>query len=293
MTPGRAGPRGGPGSRRPHARIPGAADPRGGPPASVNPLSHLRIPPPGVSTRWYREFFRDPEWLTSLGTSVRVALLTTALALVLGVLAALGPGAARRAPPPGVHRARPGASDRPGHHDQRRPLLRGTACGSRRHDARDGGRPRADGASVRGAERRRVSPRPRSDAPTGRGGAGRLPVACVPHRDPAPDPARRGRRRRVRLHHLVRRDRHLHLPGRRGRQDAPGQDVGGHPRGDHARSRRWPRPCSWPSPSSSSGWCAAWAPGRAKRPRERRRGDPVRRGRASTSARWRRSGPRT
>ena len=59
-------------------------------PASVNPLSHLRIPPPGVSTRWYREFFRDPEWLTALGTSVRVALLTTALALVLGVLAALG-----------------------------------------------------------------------------------------------------------------------------------------------------------------------------------------------------------
>ena len=59
-------------------------------PASVNPLSHLRIPPPGVSARWYREFFRDPEWLTSLGTSVRVALLTTALALVLGILAALG-----------------------------------------------------------------------------------------------------------------------------------------------------------------------------------------------------------
>jgi putative spermidine/putrescine transport system permease protein len=59
-------------------------------PASLNPLSHLRIPPPGVSTRWYREFFRDPEWLTALGTSVRVALLTTALALVLGILAALG-----------------------------------------------------------------------------------------------------------------------------------------------------------------------------------------------------------
>jgi putative spermidine/putrescine transport system permease protein len=59
-------------------------------PASVNPLSHLRIPPPGVSGRWYREFFRDPEWLTSLGTSLRVALLTTAIALVLGILAALG-----------------------------------------------------------------------------------------------------------------------------------------------------------------------------------------------------------
>lgn len=59
-------------------------------PASLNPVSHLRLPPPGVSLRWYEAFFRDPEWLTSLATSLKVALLTMTVGLVLGTLAALG-----------------------------------------------------------------------------------------------------------------------------------------------------------------------------------------------------------
>ena len=59
-------------------------------PASFNPLSHLRLPPPGLSLRWYHAFFKDPEWVTSLLTSLRVAGLATGLSLGLGTLAALG-----------------------------------------------------------------------------------------------------------------------------------------------------------------------------------------------------------
>lgn len=59
-------------------------------PASFNPVSHLQLPPPGLSLRWYGAFFRDPEWLTSLATSLRVALVATVVSLVLGTLAALG-----------------------------------------------------------------------------------------------------------------------------------------------------------------------------------------------------------
>jgi putative spermidine/putrescine transport system permease protein len=59
-------------------------------PASFSPLSHVSLPPPGVSLRWYEAFFQDPEWVTSLLTSLRVACLATGFSLALGTLAALG-----------------------------------------------------------------------------------------------------------------------------------------------------------------------------------------------------------
>jgi putative spermidine/putrescine transport system permease protein len=59
-------------------------------PASLNHASFIQIPPSALSARWYREFFADPEWLASLGSSLRVAVLATSLSLVLGTSAALG-----------------------------------------------------------------------------------------------------------------------------------------------------------------------------------------------------------
>ena len=59
-------------------------------PASFNNASYIRLPPEAVSLRWYSAFFRDPEWLSSFFISIRVAVIATTLALLLGSAAALG-----------------------------------------------------------------------------------------------------------------------------------------------------------------------------------------------------------
>jgi len=59
-------------------------------PASFNATSFITLPPNAVSLRWYRGFLVDPEWMMTLLNSVKVASLTTAMALVLGTSAALG-----------------------------------------------------------------------------------------------------------------------------------------------------------------------------------------------------------
>jgi len=59
-------------------------------PISFNEAASLNFPPQGWSLRWYENFFTDSSWLEALGNTVQIALLTTALATSLGVLAALG-----------------------------------------------------------------------------------------------------------------------------------------------------------------------------------------------------------
>jgi putative spermidine/putrescine transport system permease protein len=59
-------------------------------PASFNRASFIRLPPAALSLRWYAAFFQDPEWLSSLLTSIEVAALATILSLTFGTLAALG-----------------------------------------------------------------------------------------------------------------------------------------------------------------------------------------------------------
>jgi ABC-type spermidine/putrescine transport system permease subunit II len=59
-------------------------------PMSFSSARSLRFPPPGLSLRWYHEFFADPEWLAAMTNSVVVATASSALAVVLGVLAAYG-----------------------------------------------------------------------------------------------------------------------------------------------------------------------------------------------------------
>lgn len=59
-------------------------------PASFNNASFIRIPPNEVSLRWYGRFFEDPDWLHALVNSMKVAVLTTFFAVLIGTLAAIG-----------------------------------------------------------------------------------------------------------------------------------------------------------------------------------------------------------
>jgi putative spermidine/putrescine transport system permease protein len=57
---------------------------------SFSSQSYLRLPPKGLSTNWYSEFFNEPGWRDAAWLSFRVALLTTVFATLMGLLAALG-----------------------------------------------------------------------------------------------------------------------------------------------------------------------------------------------------------
>jgi putative spermidine/putrescine transport system permease protein len=59
-------------------------------PASFNHGTFIRIPPDAWSLRWYARFFADSEWLTSLWTSLEVAVIATILSVLIGTSAALG-----------------------------------------------------------------------------------------------------------------------------------------------------------------------------------------------------------
>jgi ABC-type spermidine/putrescine transport system permease subunit II len=57
-------------------------------PMSFSSAQSLMFPPPGLSLRWYREFFADDVWLTAVANSLIVAGASSSLALGLGTLAA-------------------------------------------------------------------------------------------------------------------------------------------------------------------------------------------------------------
>ena len=59
-------------------------------PMSFSSARSLRFPPPGLSLRWYQELLADPAWLPAMANSMLVALSSSALAVLLGVLAAYG-----------------------------------------------------------------------------------------------------------------------------------------------------------------------------------------------------------
>lgn len=48
------------------------------------------FPPPSYGVRWYANFFEDAKWLDSLWSSLRIGLVVTVLATLLGTSAALG-----------------------------------------------------------------------------------------------------------------------------------------------------------------------------------------------------------
>lgn len=59
-------------------------------PMSFNEDELLRFPPRGFSLIWYKTYFAREEWTSSTINSVAIALLSTAVATVLGTLTAYG-----------------------------------------------------------------------------------------------------------------------------------------------------------------------------------------------------------
>jgi len=59
-------------------------------PLSFSEGSFLHFPLPGVGLRWYRAFFASEFWLAALWNSLSIGLAATALATLLGTLAAVG-----------------------------------------------------------------------------------------------------------------------------------------------------------------------------------------------------------
>ncbi|MFQ5914803.1 MAG: ABC transporter permease [Nitrospinota bacterium] len=58
---------------------------------SLNRLEVVQFPPQGLSLSWYKAIFEDPFiWKDAFGLSLRIALITVALSLLLGYSAALG-----------------------------------------------------------------------------------------------------------------------------------------------------------------------------------------------------------
>jgi putative spermidine/putrescine transport system permease protein len=59
-------------------------------PLSFTDKASLAFPPSGWSWRWYDNFFSDPAWLSSVLSSIRIALLVTLVTALVGTAAALG-----------------------------------------------------------------------------------------------------------------------------------------------------------------------------------------------------------
>lgn len=66
--------------------------------SSFNTVGFWQFPPTGVTLRWYRQLFNDPEFIRSFETSFATAFAVTVMAAVLGVLAAVGITRGRKGP---------------------------------------------------------------------------------------------------------------------------------------------------------------------------------------------------
>ena len=59
-------------------------------PISFSSAQYLQFPPPGWSLQWYERYLNSPNWLTPTWLSLKVAVATTVLSLLLGVPLAFG-----------------------------------------------------------------------------------------------------------------------------------------------------------------------------------------------------------
>jgi len=59
-------------------------------PLSFNAESFFTYPMPGLSLKWYEDFFNNPQWMLGVKNSMIVGTSVTILATALGTLAALG-----------------------------------------------------------------------------------------------------------------------------------------------------------------------------------------------------------
>ncbi|GAA1325580.1 ABC transporter permease [Leucobacter albus] len=58
-------------------------------PMSWSESPYLAFPPEGFTMQWYEKFFNDAAWMSSLGHSVSIGLLSALLSVVLGTMGAL------------------------------------------------------------------------------------------------------------------------------------------------------------------------------------------------------------
>lgn len=59
-------------------------------PVSVTDKTYLSFPQEGISFAHFRNLFTSPEWMSSFGQSLVIAVISSALATLLGTLAAIG-----------------------------------------------------------------------------------------------------------------------------------------------------------------------------------------------------------
>src|SRR3990170_916815 len=59
-------------------------------PMSLSSGSSLRFPPPGLSGKWYLEFFTNRQWTDAALVSIQLGIATAIVSTVLGTLTALG-----------------------------------------------------------------------------------------------------------------------------------------------------------------------------------------------------------
>src|SRR4029450_4142253 len=59
-------------------------------PLSFNAEPYFSYPMPGLSLRWYKDFFGNERWTGALMLSVKLAITVTIFATALGTMAALG-----------------------------------------------------------------------------------------------------------------------------------------------------------------------------------------------------------
>lgn len=55
---------------------------------SLSSATYLNFPPPGFSAQWYRKMLADPEWLNAFSVTIKVGVLASAIAVLVGVPAA-------------------------------------------------------------------------------------------------------------------------------------------------------------------------------------------------------------
>jgi putative spermidine/putrescine transport system permease protein len=59
-------------------------------PLSLSSSRYLKFPPPGWSLEWYKAFFTDPVWMSSLANSFKIGIVASIVATVVGTAAAYG-----------------------------------------------------------------------------------------------------------------------------------------------------------------------------------------------------------
>jgi putative spermidine/putrescine transport system permease protein len=55
---------------------------------SLSSATYLNFPPPGFSLQWYQKMLNDPEWLSAFWVTIKVGVLASILATLVGVPAA-------------------------------------------------------------------------------------------------------------------------------------------------------------------------------------------------------------